>query len=146
MPAKRNRIQVLLPDDVYEAIATIARLSNMSQSGFIAQILKTEKKTLIQLSHLMLEAQEAKEKLSLTGKLRIDQHIMDAGKHKDAAIANFERIHLIISDANNSEAATGDGRSRPGPGPQDPLAINKGAKTVSEGGKRPKMSKQWQDI
>lgn len=146
MPAKRNRIQVLLPDDVYEAIATIARLSNMSQSGFIAQILKTEKRTLIQLSHLMLEAQEAKEKLSLTGKLRIDQHIMDAGRHKDAAFANFERIHLIISDANNSPDPAGDGPARPGTGRESPLAINKGAKITSEGGQSPEMSKHWRDI
>lgn len=146
MPSQRNRIQVLLPDDLHVAIATIARLSNLSMSGFIAQILKAEKNTIIQLADMMMEAKEAQDKLSLTAKLRIDQHIMDAGKHKDAALANFDRVHLIISDANNADDPSGDWRSRARADRRDPLAINKGAKNTSEGGQRPTMSKQWQDI
>lgn len=146
MATQRNRIQVLLPDDLHNAIATIARLSDLSMSGFIAQILKAEKNTIIQLADMMQEAKEAKDKLTLTAKLRIDQHIMDAGRHKDAALANFERVHVIISDANNSPDPAGDGPARPGTGRENPLGLNKGVKTTDEGGYRPQMSKQWRDI
>lgn len=150
MSTQRNRIQVLLPDDVYQAIATIARLSDTSMSGFVAQILKAEKDTLIQVSHMLMEAREAQDKLKLSSKLMIDQLTMKAHAHRREIDKTLDSVHALVSDANSSAAEGDGGATRGRPRPRNPLAINKGVKNGGTEGVgpdyRPAMPSGWKDV
>lgn len=146
MSPKRNIIQVVLPEDVYSSIVKIARLTDSSLSGFVAQILKGEKDTLAQLAQLLQDAQEAKGKLSLSSQLNLDQLMMKSTRQKAEIQSTLDRVHTIVADAKNSPEPDRAARSGGRAGREDPLAINKGAKTSPEGGKRPTMSRDWQRI
>lgn len=134
MPTQRPRIQIMLPEDLHQSIATISRLSNLTMAGFLSQILKAEAETIHQIANMMMQAKEAQDKLSISGRVQIEKIALRVDDSKHQVRESLDQMHVIIHDAVSSQDAAGDARSVPRAGPENPLAINKGVKKGVEKG------------
>jgi len=144
---KNPRIHVTLPEDLADAIGTIAHLSDMSKSSLISSILSEQRSLIIQLADLLVEAREVSEHLPLSAKLTIDVQSGRIFKSEDEIRNALDAIHILISDYRNGrEGGERSGVSTSVHRTRRPLAINKGARIDVDKGAKPKLSGAWKDI
>lgn len=149
--AQKRRIQVCISEDLYASISTIARLSDVSMSGFISAILEAEKETVSQLVTLLVKSRGVAEKLTIRDKLQIDRQAM---------VLNHARAELgtILDTLTDTVVDRQEGAEGPGvralgrvrAGLPHPLPINKGVKQGGTKGVdkdyRPKMPDGWKNV